>query len=87
MCDAVCHARKYVVPSEAEILLEPNISSIFNTVLFIQDNVVIPSTTIGTCLTVDVLQMLLPGLLELHVGSMSLDIGSYSTQISHLSLV
>ena len=52
MCDAVCHARKYVVPSETEILLEPNISCMVNTA-FIQD-VVIPSTTTGTCSAMDV---------------------------------
>ena len=72
MCDAVCHARKYVVPSETEILLEPNISCMVNTA-FIQD-VVIPSTTSGTCPTMDVLQTLLRCLIELHVHSMSLDI-------------
>ena len=36
MCDAVCHARKYVVPSETEILLEPNISCMVYKA-FIQD--------------------------------------------------
>ena len=41
MCDAVCHARKYVVPSETEILLEPNISCMVNTA-FIQDVVTYP---------------------------------------------
>ena len=40
MCDAVCHARKYVVPSETEILLEPNISCMVNTA-FIQDVVIL----------------------------------------------
>ena len=67
--------------------LEPIISWFYGQYDIFQD-VVIASTTTGTCPTIDVLRMLVRGLIELHVHSMSLNIVLLvCTQICHLSLV
>ena len=71
------------------LCLEPIISWFYGQYGIFQDvAVVIASTITRTCSTMDVLQILLDGLVELHVHSMSLGIVLLiCAQICHLSLV